>query len=72
VQADADADPVTATASGAVAAERSQLELVHSGAELVGLSERFYGGVFVGGIVFVAWRRSPPSCSGPSGTPTAP
>jgi hypothetical protein len=53
VQADADADPVTASASGVVAAERSQHELVRCGAELVGLSERFYGGVFVGGVVFV-------------------
>ncbi|MGI9099901.1 MAG: helix-turn-helix transcriptional regulator [Solirubrobacteraceae bacterium] len=50
---DVDATPGRADALGVVAAERSQPDLVRSGAELVALSERFYGGVFLGGVVFV-------------------
>lgn len=50
---DVDATPGRPDALGLVTAERSRPDLVRSGAELVALSERFYGGVFLGGIVFV-------------------
>jgi DNA-binding CsgD family transcriptional regulator len=40
-------------AQSASVAQRSRHDLVRSGAELVALSERFYGGVFVGAIGFV-------------------
>ena len=53
MQADLDGTPVESDAQSIVAAERSRHDLVRCGAELVGLSERFYGGVFVGGVIFV-------------------
>jgi DNA-binding CsgD family transcriptional regulator len=37
----------------AVRDAQADVDVVHRGAELVALSERFYGGVFVGAIVFV-------------------
>jgi len=51
VKADVDAAPIRSAATGVVAAERSRGNLVRCGAELVGLSERFYGFIFVGGVV---------------------
>lgn len=51
--ADVDATPEEPGALVLVDTERSRPVPVRCGAELVALSERFYGGVFVGGVVFV-------------------
>ncbi|MDQ3811753.1 MAG: hypothetical protein M3336_15840, partial [Chloroflexota bacterium] len=53
MQSDDDAISDASETLAVVAAERSRRDLVRCGAELVGLSERFYGGVFIGGVVFV-------------------
>jgi DNA-binding CsgD family transcriptional regulator len=53
VRPDADITPARSDALGVVAAEPLRPDVVRCGAELVGLSERFYGGMFVGAIVFV-------------------
>lgn len=53
MQADVYGTPVGSDPLDVVAPERSRRDLVRRGAELVGLSERFYGGVFVGGLVVV-------------------
>lgn len=55
---------------------RSRDDIVRSGAELVALSERFYGGVFVGAIGFVGLAALAalvllPAREFPSGTPVA-
>lgn len=53
VQTDVNTTPVGSDALGVIAADRSRRDLVRCGAELVGVSERFYGGLFLGGVVFV-------------------
>jgi DNA-binding CsgD family transcriptional regulator len=76
MDADRDLAPAAPDAVHPRIARRAGDDLVHSGAELVGLAERFYGGVFLGAIGFVGLAALAalallPSRELPSGAPLA-
>jgi DNA-binding CsgD family transcriptional regulator len=74
VDADRDARAAVPDPVGPRLAQRSEDDIVRSGAELVALSERFYGGVFIGasgfvGLAALAALAVLPVRSFPPGTP---